>query len=241
MGKDLAFLGIGATFVPCQLPKSVAEARDMQEKLARRVRIEGAPSVESVHLIAGVDASITIDKQRMIGAICILSWPLLEIVETAIVTEPDKFPYVPGLLAFREVPVLLKAARKLNRTPDLAVVDGHGYAHPRRVGIASHLGVVTGWTTIGCAKRRLIGSKSMPGPEKGDRIACFDGDERIGTVVRSRSNVAPVWVSPGHNIGQKAAVDWVLDLSTRYRLPEPIRAAHRAAGSFRKSFQETVS
>ena len=220
--------------VPWREPKDISEAREIQNGLAAWVLAEGDIEEESVRHIAGVDASITRDGKRMIGVIVILSYPSLKVEHAASALSDVAFPYVPGYLSFREIPVLLKAARQLKVQPDLTIVDGQGIAHPRRLGLASHLGLVSGWRTIGCAKSRLIGRCDPPGVEKGAWHWCLDEGQRVGTVVRTRRNVTPVWVSPGHRIGHEEAVWWVLRLATRYRLPEPVRAAHRHASEIRK-------
>jgi deoxyribonuclease V len=218
-------------------PEDVADARRIQEQLRGRLVLEGGPSPRSVEAIAGVDASITVDKLHMIGAVVLMSWPALEVLEVAVATDRVVFPYVPGYLSFREIPVLLAAAEKLSRSPDLVIVDGQGIAHPRRMGLAAHLGLVTGLPTVGCAKSRLVGRCEEPARDKGSWTPCYDGSERIGSLLRTRAAVKPVWVSPGHGVGQRQAREWVLRTAERYRLPEPVRAAHRAAGSRRRGEQ----
>ncbi len=213
------------------------EARDEQLRLAERVLVEGGPGESEVRWILGTDASISPDRQLMIGALALFRRPGLVLEDLVVVSAPVEFPYVPGFLSYREIPVLLRAAEKLAHRPDLVLVDGQGIAHPRRIGLASHLGLVTGWTTVGCAKSRLVGVCGEPGPERGDRSICRDRGERIGTVLRTRRGVKPVWVSPGHRIGHEEAVRWVMRTLGRYRLPEPIRAAHRAAGEYRKRLE----
>lgn len=221
--------------VPWVEPASVKDATRLQREAAEQVVTEGVVDPDRVRWIAGVDASITRDKTRMIGAICLLSWPRLTVEDVVLETEKVAFPYVPGYLSFREVPVLLKAARKLTVLPDLVIVDGQGIAHPRRLGLASHLGLVTGWTTIGCAKSRLVGDCGEVGQEKGSVEPCEDGGEIVASLVRTRTGVKPVWISSGHGIEREDAVRWVLRTTTRYRLPEPIRAAHREAGNYRRN------
>jgi len=221
--------------IPWVEPATVPEATRLQKEAMGRVVVEGDIDPDKVRWIAGVDASITRDKTRMIGAICLLSWPQLTVEDVVLETEKVAFPYVPGYLSFREVPVLLKAAAKLPVQPDLVIVDGQGIAHPRRLGLASHLGLVTGWRTIGCAKSRLVGDCGELAQEKGSAVPCSDRGEMVVHLVRTRTGVKPVWVSPGHGVGHEAAVRWVLATTTRYRLPEPTRAAHREAGRYRRN------
>jgi deoxyribonuclease V len=135
------------------------------------------------------------------------------------------FPYVPGLLSFREIPLLTQALGRLETTPDLLLVDGQGYAHPRRIGIASHVGLLAGLPTIGCAKSRLCGEHAEPGRERGSQAPLLDGGEVIGTVLRTRDGIKPLYVSVGHLISLESAAAWVLRLATRVRLPEPVRVA----------------
>jgi deoxyribonuclease V len=220
--------------IPWTLPKTMEEARAIQDQLRGKVIAKGEIPEKQVHRIAGIDASITRDGRKMIGVICLLSWPGLELEETVSATDDVTFPYVPGYLSFREIPVLLRASSQLQKSVDLAIVDGQGIAHPRRLGLASHFGLVTGWITIGCAKSRLIGRADDPGAERGARSALCEGDERIGTVVRTRTSVSPVWVSVGTGIGLEDAEAWILRTARSYRLPEPVRCAHREAGNIRQ-------
>ena len=161
------------------------------------------------------------------AAVAVLSYPDLAVVEQSVVEAPTVFPYVPGLLSFREVPALVKAFQALRQAPDLLLVDGHGYAHPRRFGIACHLGLLLDLPTIGVGKSRLCGRHPDPGGVRGEASQLIDRDEIIGRVVRTRDGVRPVFVSVGHRIGLDEATDWVLRLCRGYRLPEPIRVADR--------------
>ncbi len=220
---------------------TVNEARSIQLELADKVSLNGNLSINSVRWIAGVDASISKNKTLMIGSVVLFESKKtsennikLEKIHAANCTSPETFPYIPGYLSFREMPVLLKTLDLLPHKPDMLIVDGHGYAHPRRLGIASHLGVETGCISIGCAKRRLIGSCVEPGIERGSSEPCLDNGEQIGNILRTRSGVSPVWISPGHKINFQSAVEWILRLTSRYRLPDPIRAAHQAASLYRK-------
>ncbi|MFC2170777.1 deoxyribonuclease V [Calditrichota bacterium] len=213
---------------------NLAKARELQIRLSEQVVSSGDPNPEEIGYVAGVDSSISRDKKNMIGSVALFAMPNIELICTKNCITPVVFPYIPGYLSFRELPVMLEVMELLPYKPDLIIVDGHGTAHPRRFGIASHLGVVTGYTTIGCAKKKLTGTCDPPGREKGSTAECLDDGDRIGTVVRTRENVSPVWVSTGHRISQSASVKWILRTTTKYRLPEPIRAAHQAATMYRK-------
>jgi deoxyribonuclease V len=160
----------------------------------------------------------------------VLSYPGLELLEQSLAQVPAKMPYVPGLLSFREAPAILAACEGLASEPDLFVFDGQGFAHPRRFGIASHVGVILGKPSIGCAKSRLCGTHHEPAKGAGSYVFLYDGDEVIGAVLRTRDNVSPVYVSIGHRIDLETAVQYVLGCCKGYRLPEPTRYAHRAAG-----------
>jgi deoxyribonuclease V len=164
------------------------------------------------------------------AAVVVLEWPSLRAVEQSIERAGVRFPYIPGLLSFRELPLVLPAFARLSIRPDLVIVDGQGIAHPRRFGIAAHLGVLLDLPAIGCAKSRLTGlPRGELGAEKGARVPLIDRGECVGYEVRSRTDVKPLYVSPGHRIGAEAAVEWVLRLTAGYRLPEPTRLAHQAA------------
>lgn len=206
---------------------SPKEAIAIQQRLRGLVRI--VDDYASPRLIAGVDVGFE-DKNRIIrAAIAVLDFPALNLVERAIARLPTAFPYVPGLLSFREVPAVLAAMEQLTRLPDMLLCDGQGVAHPRRLGIASHLGVLLDLPTIGVAKSRLVGTYDEPAEEKGAWQPLYDKEELIGCVLRSRSRVKPLYISPGHRIGFDAAREVVLACTTRYRLPETTRWAHRLA------------
>lgn len=208
---------------------SVAEGIAIQRELAGEVISEGA--IDEISLVAGVDISVPKNSRVAYAAVVMLEYPGLEIVESQLARRELEFPYVPGLLSFRELPVILDAVESLSRNPDLIMVDGQGIAHPRRFGLASHLGVLLGLPTIGCAKSRLCGEHSPPGSERGEWVELFDDQDKIGAVLRTRTNVRPVYVSIGHRIDLTSAVRWVLNCGKGYRLPEPTRLAHLAAGS----------
>jgi deoxyribonuclease V len=207
---------------------SVAQAREIQLKLASQVsRVDrtGTP-----RYIAGVDISVNRAKDEATGAVVVLSYPALELVEVSTVKGKTEFPYVPGLLSFREAPLILPAYEQLSNKPDLILVDGQGIAHPRRIGIASHLGILLDKPTIGCAKSRLCGEFEMPGDSPGSYSELLDRAEVIGAVVRTRKAVKPLFISIGHKVDLPGAISWVLRCCRGYRLPEPSRLAHLAAG-----------
>lgn len=204
------------------------EAVAIQKRLAPLVRTDCAVDLTALRLIAGIDVSVR-DKMSQ-AAVVVMTWPDLAVVETVTARQPTPFPYVPGLLTFREGPVLETAFARLRHEPDLLLVDGSGIAHPRRMGIAAHLGLLADRPSIGCAKTRLFGTHDEVGPRHGDRVPLLASVGEIGAVVRTRDRVAPVYVSPGHRCDIASAVAITLAATGRYRLPEPIRAAHRAAG-----------
>lgn len=185
-------------------------------------------------LVAGVDVSFDRRDPLLFAAVVLLSFPALEVVEVASASRETRFPYVPGYLSFREIPVLLDAFARLSRTPDLLVCDGHGRAHPRRFGIACHLGVILELPSLGCAKSRLVGSHREPGPRRGAHTQLREGGQVIGEVVRTREGVRPVYVSVGHRITLATARRLTLRMARRYRLPEPTRVAHREVNRVRR-------
>jgi len=205
---------------------STAEARALQDTLAGRI-IE-APLSTPVTTVAGVDVALA--KGKAWAAIALLDFPGLKLLEWVTAKRPLTFPYVPGLLTFREGPVVLDAVAKLSVTPDLFIFDGQGKAHPRRLGIASHMGLLLDRPSIGCAKSRLCGFYEEPGPERGSHTFLEDHGEIIGAVVRTRTGVKPVFVSVGHKIDLDSAIQTVLACCPKYRLPETTRWAHKLAG-----------
>jgi deoxyribonuclease V len=205
---------------------SEAEAKEIQHRLAGMVSCQD--EVGPVELVAGVDISpISPGKGR--GAVVVLHYPSMELVEVTVVETEVVFPYIPGLLAFRELQPVLAACRSLSVTPHLFFVDGQGLAHPRRMGLASHLGLFLNRPTIGCAKSRLTGYHAAAGNPMGSTTPLKDCDEVIGSVVRTRESSAVVYVSIGHKVDLPAAVRWVLAGCRGYRQPEPLRLAHLAA------------
>jgi deoxyribonuclease V len=205
-----------------------SRARRIQSDLAGKVSRKN--EVKSPHFIAGVDLAINKQKRIGNGAVVVLSYPELKIVEAKITCGELDFPYIPGLLSFRESPLILEACRKLTVNPELILVDGQGIAHPRRFGLASHLGILLDLPTIGCAKSLLCGSAIMPDNIVGHQTNIVDRNDIIGVTVRTKLNVKPLYVSIGHKVDLITASHWVLNLCRGFRLPEPIRFAHRAAG-----------
>ncbi len=187
-------------------------------------------NISTPRFIAGVDISVNKWSKTGTGAVVVLSYPGLEIAEIQVVTGRLEFPYVPGLLSFREAPLILAAFEKVKITPDIVMVDGQGIAHPRRMGIASHLGLLLGIPIIGCAKSRLCGEHEIPGTAAGSYTELIDSSEIIGAVLRTRDGVRPLYISIGHMIDLPSAMKWVTACCRGYRLPEPTRLAHQAAG-----------
>jgi deoxyribonuclease V len=214
------------------------EAREIQSRLAPLVVREGSPA--DVRLVAAADISLRRGNRLARGAVVVLSYPQMELVDESVVEAEPRFPYVPGLLSFRETPILLRAFEGLRSRPDLLLVDGQGCAHPRRFGLACHLGLLLDLPAIGCGKSRLCGEHVQPGATAGSRAPLLDGGEVIGSVLRTRDATSPVFVSVGHRIGLEEAVQWVLRCCRGHRLPEPSRAAHMAAGGHLDAWRKTA-
>lgn len=208
-----------------QSAPTVAEARDLQERLRHDLVV--ADRFGPVRTVAGVDVGYSRRDNLCRASVVLLEFDSLEVLDAAAADQPPAFPYIPGYLSFREVPVVLEALAALGARPDLLMVDGQGYAHPRRIGVASHLGLVADIASVGVAKSRLIGTHADPGWKKGSSVPLVDGGERVGSVLRSRDNVRPLFVSPGHRVGFDTAVELVVACLTRYRLPEPTRLADK--------------
>ena len=209
--------------------KTVAEAKIIQSEL--RSQVIQYDRLGEVKHVAGVDIGFE-DKYAITkAAIAILTYPELELVEQQIARIPTAFPYVPGYLSFREIPAILAAFPQVKTIPDLILCDGQGYAHPRRIGLACHLGVLLDIPTIGVAKSRLIGTHDELALTKGSQQPLIDKKETIGMVLRSRTNVKPIYVSIGHRISLPTAVEYVMGCLTKYRLPETTRWADRLASS----------
>ena len=208
---------------------SPAKARAIQQELATEVRL--AP-LKAVARVAGLDCAFGGD--RVFAAVVAWDVERRQVIERRALSLPVPFPYVPGLLSFREAPALLAALRRLHAPVDALLCDGQGIAHPRRFGLACHLGVLLGLPAVGCAKSRLIGDWAEPGPERGERAPLMQGEERIGTVLRTRTGIKPLFVSPGHLCDFEGAAELVLRCGGGLRLPEPVRLADRHVGEFKR-------
>lgn len=207
---------------------SPGEAIRLQQKLRSQVII--APLADSdIHTIAGVDVGLPRGGTAARAAIVVLDYANLEPIEQSVAEMPVSFPYVPGLLPFREMPVILKAVEQLSALPDIFFVDGHGYAHPRRFGLACHLGVWLDKPAIGCGKSILVGETEPLSGQRGSAVPLRDGDETIGAAVRTRENIKPVYISIGHRVDLESAIRITLGCGRGVRLPEPIRRAHKLA------------
>ena len=202
---------------------AVAEQRRLAQAVECRDRFG------EIRSIAGVDVGFEAAGQITRAAIVVLAVPTLERIDAAIARRPTEFPYIPGLLSYRELPAVLDALQSLQRRPDLLLVDGQGVAHPRRCGLASHLGLRVDLPSIGVAKSRLWGSHGPVPPDRGAWTPLRDRDETIGAVLRTRVGVAPLYVSVGHRVSLATAIAWVMAAITRSRLPETTRQAHRLA------------
>ena len=208
--------------------KNIVQAKDIQRWLAKQVFRSG--EIKSPKYIAGVDMAAGRANKEARAAVVLLSYPELQVVEVETMQARLEMPYIPGLLSFRELPLMLAACGKLSYKPDLIMVDGQGIAHPRRLGLASHLGVMLDIATIGCAKSRLCGSHAEPGDEVGEYTQLVENNEIIGAVLRTRSRVKALYISTGHRISLENAIYWVMQCCRGYRLPQPTRLAHMAAG-----------
>jgi deoxyribonuclease V len=200
-----------------------AEARTIQ--MALRERLEREDRLPRIRRVAGADVALDLRRSRAIAGVIVYRFPELEEIERATGARPLSFPYIPGLLSFREMPALLAAFERLRQAPDVIFYDGHGYAHPRRFGITCHLGVALDRPTVGCAKSRLIGTHAQPGRQAGSWTPLYDGKEVIGAVVRTRTGVKPIYVSQGHRVSLVRAVELALAVSNGYRIPRPTREA----------------
>ncbi len=207
------------------IPESAAEGIAIQKELRHRVRLEN--DFGAIRHVAGVDVGYDNARGLAHASVVVVALGTLLPVEQVQVFTPVAFPYITGLLSFREIPAIIEALAQLKHAYELLMVDGQGIAHPRRLGIAAHLGVLTDMPAIGVAKSRLTGTFHPPGPTKGSHSPLMDKGERIGAVLRSRDNVSPLFISPGHRIDIDASVRYVVQCLTRYRLPEPTRLADK--------------
>jgi len=214
-------------------PSTVPEAVALQKAMRSRLVLSPPPDF-APRLVAGADISMSRGSSTGYAAIVVIDATTMETVEAATAVSELVFPYVPGLLSFRELPALLPAWERLERPPDVVVFDGQGYAHPRRFGLACHGGVLFGVPSVGCAKTILVGEHAPLAPERGARAPLVHRGEVVGAAVRLRDGVAPVYVSPGHMMDVESAVAVVLSMSAGYREPETTRRAHRVVNEARR-------
>ncbi len=219
------------------VPRTVDEAREIQRELQKKIVTRG--TISRLRLVAGCDLSFVRSRRELVCGIIVFSFPRLEEKERVWVTVPERFPYVPGFLAFREGPAIMQAWTLLSRKPDVLICDGHGIAHPRGVGIASHVGVLLDVPTIGVAKKKLYGNYREPPQFEGGLSQLLHpvSGRVIGAVLRTRRRVKPVFVSVGHRIGLSSAVRIVAACARGYRLPEPTRLADKWVGELRRALQ----
>ncbi|MDD4457193.1 MAG: deoxyribonuclease V [Syntrophotalea acetylenica] len=221
----------------CMTPR---QAIALQKALAHRVCTESRLPQNLRH-VAGVDVSFRRGDSLFHAAVVVVDLADMACVEAVCAAIEIRFPYVPGLLSFRELPVVLEAFRKLRSTPDAVLVDGQGIAHPRRLGLASHLGLWLGLPTVGCAKSRLCGEHPPPGRGRGERVPLVLDGTVVGTVLTTRDGIRPLYVSPGHMTDVPGAAELVLACTGRYRLPEPIRRAHQCANEARQRARSDIN
>ncbi|MEM9926606.1 MAG: deoxyribonuclease V [Cyanobacteria bacterium P01_D01_bin.50] len=209
---------------------STSEAKAIQEELQKEVITEDEFK-QPIKYVAGVDMGFEADGTISRAAVAVLSFPDLQLQEQSIAKRATSFPYIPGFLSFREIPAVLDALEKINTIPDIILCDGQGFAHPRRFGIACHLGIIIDMPTIGVAKSWLIGKYEEVPQSKGSWQPLIHKNETIGAVLRTRDNVKPLYVSSGHRISLPTAIDYVLHCTPKYRLPETTRIADRLASA----------
>jgi deoxyribonuclease V len=210
---------------------SYSQAIALQKSLSKKVQMIELKNQPKT--VAGIDCAFSRDKKKIIACVVLLKLPGFELIETVNTVQKLTFPYIPGLLSFREAPACIAAVEKLKRQPDVFIIDGQGIAHPRRFGLACHLGLFFDKPTIGCAKSRLTGSFEEPASEKGSFSPLKDGKEVIGAVVRTRTNVKPVFVSVGNKCLLDDAIKMALECTTKYRIPEPTRLAHQLVSTLK--------
>ena len=219
-------------------PKSPNDAVKLQNEL--KSRIDVSVTLGRPELITAVDTAYSGKANRLYAAAVTLKYPSLEHLERAVAESEVRFPYIPALLAFREGPVIMKALTRLQTVPDLLIFSGHGLAHPRGVGMAAHLGILANIPSIGCARKCLVGDYRNPPQEKGSCSSLFVSDVEVGLVYRTKSNVKPMFVSPGHRCTIRDAFEIVSSCLTEYRMPEPLRLAHLFANKFKQSAERKM-
>jgi deoxyribonuclease V len=216
---------------------SYHEAVDVQNRLRKKIRLTPL-ALKKIRNVAGSDIAISKKLGCLIAAVVVLRFPSLDIIESRTARAALSFPYIPGLLSFREVPALIRCLKKVATPFQAMLCDGQGIAHPRRFGLASHLGVLLQIPTIGCAKSRLVGEHEPPGPKKGDEAPLLYEGKCVGSVLRTRLGVKPVFISPGHRIDRAGARRIVLACTAGYRIPEPTRRADILAGRTKRALEE---
>jgi deoxyribonuclease V len=209
-----------------------SEAVRLQREL--RKKIDLSPLPDPIERIAGSDISYNRNDDTIYAGIIVLDYQTMEPICRSTIIDKMRFPYIPGLLSFREIPALYAAWQALTEKPDVLAMDGHGINHPRRLGIATHFGLITGQATLGFAKNHLTGNYREPGPQKGDFSNVIDQGEKIGYVLRTRKRVKPIWVSPGHKISMNQSLEIALHCSRGLRIPEPTRQAHLMVNELRR-------
>ncbi len=214
---------------------SPKEAIALQKKLSQKVKIAKLP-LRKIRLIAGIDVSYSKKTKKLFAAVVVVSFPELELQERQGIVDEVIFPYIPGLLFFREGKAVIKALEALKNEPDLLMVDGHGLAHPRNFGIASHLGVIFDKPSLGVAKKPLSGKLILPGNKPGSKSLIIKGNEAVGWVLRTKAQCQPIYVTIGHLVDLKGSYEIVLKTLTKYRLPEPTRLAHAFSNELRSQF-----
>lgn len=215
-----------------------AEARTLQRKLASQVRLQPLP--EAFQVLGAADIAYVASTNQLVAVMLTFQWPDLSLIEHSQVVAPIAFPYIPGLLSFREVPAMLEAYRRLRCPPEVLLCDGQGIAHPRRFGLASHLGLCLSLPTIGCAKSRLCGEYEPFALHRGDAAPLRFRDEVVGWVFCSRNGVKPIYISPGHLSDQESAKELIRRCLGRYRIPDPLRQAHNMATQLRKALSDAA-
>jgi deoxyribonuclease V len=211
---------------------TIPQATEIQRELRAKLNVAERPL--EIATIGGADISLNLYSTTIYAGIILLSFPQLQSIAYSLVKAETRFPYVPGYLAFREVPALVKVWELMPVKPDVLVVDGHGIAHPRRMGVAAHFGSLTGQASMGCAKKILFGKFQEPPADQGSTTPIMDKEEQIGYAFRSKSRTAPVFVSPGHLMGLNNTLELIRKCTGKYRIPEPTRLAHELVNRFRK-------
>ncbi|MDD5644651.1 MAG: endonuclease V [bacterium] len=215
---------------------SFGEAANLQEKLSAKVSTAGKSG--KIKTVCGIDVSYSRGTNIFFAGAVVLSFPDMEILSSVTAKDTVFFPYVPGFLSFREIPVIQKCLLKLNGKPDVIIADGQGIAHPRKFGLASHIGVIYNIVSIGCAKSPLVGEFDEPPAKKGGKSPIIYKGAKVGYALRTKDNVKPVFVSPGNLISREDAVQTALACARRYRIPEPTRQAHMLVNNFRKKHEK---